>query len=231
MLGPAFRGHALSLLPLRRVPRVIFIGSGANNKVKHDHAGSGAVSKRGMSFREANIRSKRSTKPETVRKRSRCCTRGSKVEASAAEALRRENMELDELKEKWAERDRKLDASLCLNRRLLRDSYPRRAKFALLEVSGNVGCRIDLYASALAALNVQIGLALADFHRSDERVPGSGCALRNQLDLMERRLRAAGVGDRDLGGQAVWISDEPAISEGPCRIQPKRGIRLSEYAG
>jgi hypothetical protein len=40
-------------------------------------------------------------------------------------------MELDELKAKWAEHDRKLDESLRLNRRLLRDSYTRRAKFAL----------------------------------------------------------------------------------------------------
>jgi hypothetical protein len=40
-------------------------------------------------------------------------------------------MELDELKEKWAEHDRKLDESLRLNRQLLRDSYTRRAKFAL----------------------------------------------------------------------------------------------------
>lgn len=40
-------------------------------------------------------------------------------------------MELDELKEKWAEHDRKLDQSLRLNRRLLRETYTRRAKFAL----------------------------------------------------------------------------------------------------
>jgi hypothetical protein len=40
-------------------------------------------------------------------------------------------MELDELKEKWAEHDRKLDESIRLNRRLLRDSYTRRARFAL----------------------------------------------------------------------------------------------------
>jgi hypothetical protein len=40
-------------------------------------------------------------------------------------------MELDELKEKWAEHDRKLDESLRLNRLLLWDTYTRRAKFAL----------------------------------------------------------------------------------------------------
>ncbi len=40
-------------------------------------------------------------------------------------------MELDELKERWAEHDRKLDESIRLNRRLLRDMYTRRARFAL----------------------------------------------------------------------------------------------------
>ena len=40
-------------------------------------------------------------------------------------------MELDELKEKWAEHDRKLDQSLRLNRQLLREMYTRRARFAL----------------------------------------------------------------------------------------------------
>ena len=40
-------------------------------------------------------------------------------------------MELDELKEKWAEHDRKLDLSIRLNRQLMRDTYSRRAKSAL----------------------------------------------------------------------------------------------------
>jgi hypothetical protein len=41
------------------------------------------------------------------------------------------NMELDELKQKWAEHDRKLDQSIRLNRQLLRETYTRRARFAL----------------------------------------------------------------------------------------------------
>jgi hypothetical protein len=40
-------------------------------------------------------------------------------------------MEPDEWKEKWAEYDRKLDASLRLNRRLMRESYTARARWAL----------------------------------------------------------------------------------------------------
>lgn len=41
------------------------------------------------------------------------------------------NMELDELKQKWTEHDRKLDQSIRLNRQLLREIYTRRARFAL----------------------------------------------------------------------------------------------------
>jgi hypothetical protein len=40
-------------------------------------------------------------------------------------------MELDELKAKWAEHDRKLDQSIRLNLQLLRETYTRRAKSAL----------------------------------------------------------------------------------------------------
>jgi MFS family permease len=51
-------------------------------------------------------------------------------------------MELDELKEKWAEHDRKLDLSIRLNRELMRDTYARRARFALwrLAVMLAAGC-------------------------------------------------------------------------------------------
>lgn len=44
-------------------------------------------------------------------------------------------MELDELKEKWAEHDRKLDESIRLNRQLLWDMYTRRARWALWRLS------------------------------------------------------------------------------------------------
>src|SRR5580698_8412576 len=46
------------------------------------------------------------------------------------------SMELDELKEKWEEYDRKLEVNLRLNRRLLRDSYTARARFALWRLAG-----------------------------------------------------------------------------------------------
>jgi len=40
-------------------------------------------------------------------------------------------MELDELRERWAEHDRKLDLSIRLNQQLMRETYTRRAKWAL----------------------------------------------------------------------------------------------------
>jgi hypothetical protein len=40
-------------------------------------------------------------------------------------------MELDELRQKWLEHDRKLDTSIRLNRQLLREAYTRKARFAL----------------------------------------------------------------------------------------------------
>jgi MFS family permease len=44
-------------------------------------------------------------------------------------------MELDELKQKWAEHDRKLETNIRLNRQLLREIYTRRARFALLRMA------------------------------------------------------------------------------------------------
>jgi hypothetical protein len=100
-------------------------------------------------------------------------------------------MELDEVKERWAEHDRKLDLSIRLNRQLMRETYTRRAKSALWRLSAMLAVGsitmlpviiflgaftaknwavprftipaivLDIAAIAtLAALNVQIGMAL-----------------------------------------------------------------------
>jgi hypothetical protein len=100
-------------------------------------------------------------------------------------------MELDELRERWAEHDRKLDLSIRLNRQLMRETYTRRAKFALWRLAAMLAVGsitmlpiiiflgaftaknwamprftipailLDIAAIAtLAALNVQIGMAL-----------------------------------------------------------------------
>jgi hypothetical protein len=61
-------------------------------------------------------------------------------------------MELDELKSKWAEHDRKLDESIRLNRQLLRDMYTRRARFALWRLAAM------LAAGALCMLAIIVSL-------------------------------------------------------------------------
>jgi hypothetical protein len=61
-------------------------------------------------------------------------------------------MELDELKQKWAEHDRKLDDSIRLNRQLLRDMYTRRARFALWRLAAM------LAAGALCMLAIIVSL-------------------------------------------------------------------------
>jgi hypothetical protein len=61
-------------------------------------------------------------------------------------------MELDELKEKWVEHDRKLDQSIRLNLQLLRETYTRRAKFALWRLA------VMLAAGALFVLAVIVAL-------------------------------------------------------------------------
>jgi hypothetical protein len=61
-------------------------------------------------------------------------------------------MELDELKEKWAEHDRKLDLSIRLNRQLMRETYTRRAKFALWRLAAM------LAAGALFMLTIIVSL-------------------------------------------------------------------------
>ena len=45
-------------------------------------------------------------------------------------------MELDELRTKWAEHDRKLNVSIRLSQQLLRETYGRRARFALWRLAG-----------------------------------------------------------------------------------------------
>lgn len=61
-------------------------------------------------------------------------------------------MELDELKERWAEQDRKLDRSIRLNLQLLRETCARRARFALWRLAAM------LAAGALFMLAVIVSL-------------------------------------------------------------------------
>jgi hypothetical protein len=62
-------------------------------------------------------------------------------------------MELDELRAKWAEHDRKLETSIRLNRQLLRDNYTGRARFALRRLAALLG----LGSISLLAVIVSLG--------------------------------------------------------------------------
>jgi hypothetical protein len=70
------------------------------------------------------------------------------------------NMELDELKEKWAEHDRKLDESLRLNRQLLRELYTRRARFALWRLAA----MLAVGAVFMLIVVVWLGHFIATYH-------------------------------------------------------------------
>ena len=65
-------------------------------------------------------------------------------------------MEIDELKAKWAEQDRKLDESIRLSRRLLRDTYTRRARFALWRLAGMLALGSLLQLAVIVALGAFI---------------------------------------------------------------------------
>src|SRR5437868_279285 len=68
-------------------------------------------------------------------------------------------MELDELREKWLEHDRKLEISIRLNRQLLRDAYTRKARFALWRL----GAMLAAGSAILVAIIVSLG---AFIHRN-----------------------------------------------------------------
>ena len=66
-------------------------------------------------------------------------------------------MELDELRAKWTEHDRKLDQSIRLNLQLLRETYTRRARFALWRLAAMLG----LGAVLMLAVTLSLGRFIA----------------------------------------------------------------------
>jgi hypothetical protein len=65
-------------------------------------------------------------------------------------------MELDELRAKWAEHDRKLETSIKLNRQLLRENYTGRARTALRRLAALLGLRSIPLLAVIAFLGVFI---------------------------------------------------------------------------
>ena len=66
-------------------------------------------------------------------------------------------MDLDVLKEKWADNDRKLEASLRLNRQLLREIYTSRARRALWRLGVMLAVGSILLLGVILSLGVFIG--------------------------------------------------------------------------
>ena len=70
-------------------------------------------------------------------------------------------MELDELKQQWAEHDQKLETSLRLNRQLLKVVYMRRARFALVRLAAILGLGSIMMLAAIVWLGAFISQNLA----------------------------------------------------------------------
>lgn len=64
-----------------------------------------------------------------------------------------QSMELDDLRQKWIEHDRKLETSIRLNRQLLREVYTRKARFALWRL----GAMLAAGSAILLAVIVWLG--------------------------------------------------------------------------
>jgi hypothetical protein len=70
-----------------------------------------------------------------------------------------ENLDWDVLKEKWADNDRKLEASLHLNRQLLRETYTVRARNALWRL----GAMLAVGSITLVAVIVSLGAFMGKY--------------------------------------------------------------------
>jgi MFS family permease len=123
-------------------------------------------------------------------------------------------MELDELKEKWAEHDRKLDQSLRLNRQLLREMYTRRAKFAL----GRLAAMLAAGSLFMLIVIVLLGRFIA-LHWSTPRVSLPAIV----LDLAAIAVLAALVAQIGL---AMTIDYNQPVAEIQKRLETLRKFRI-----
>lgn len=123
-------------------------------------------------------------------------------------------MELDELKEKWEEHDRKLDLSLRLNQRLLRDSHSARARFALWRLAG----MLALGSIAILAVIVRLGRFIA-VNWSAPRFVVPAMA----LDMMAIAALAAFIAQMGL---ALTMDYSQPIAQIQKRLETLRKLRI-----
>ncbi|HTC91270.1 MAG TPA: hypothetical protein VK686_23360 [Bryobacteraceae bacterium] len=123
-------------------------------------------------------------------------------------------MELDELKEKWVEHDRKLDQSIRLNRHLLREMYTRRAKFAL----GRLAAMLAAGALFMLIVIVSLGRFIA-LHWSTPHVSVPAMI----LDLAAIAALAALIAQIGL---AMTIDYNQPVAEIQKRLEILRKFRI-----
>jgi hypothetical protein len=128
-------------------------------------------------------------------------------------------MELDELKEKWTEHDRKLDQSLRLNRQLLRNTYTRRARFALWRLAA----MLALGSIFLLAVIVSLGYFISQAWPSP-RFAWPAVA----LDLMAIALLALLIGQVGLSLTIDYNQPVAAIQK---RLEMLRKVRVRYIQG
>jgi hypothetical protein len=128
-------------------------------------------------------------------------------------------MELDEFRAKWAEHDRKLETSIRLNRRLLREIYTRRARFALRRLAVLQG----LGSVFLLAVAVSLGAFIAKNFRMPRSVLPAVL-----LDVLAIATLAAQIVQIALALQIDYDQPVAAIQK---RIEMLKRVRLRYIQG
>jgi hypothetical protein len=71
--------------------------------------------------------------------------------------MQENNLEMDVLKEKWADNDRRLEASLRLNRQMLREMYSTRARHALWRLGAMLAAGSCFWLAVIISLGAFMG--------------------------------------------------------------------------
>jgi hypothetical protein len=128
-------------------------------------------------------------------------------------------MELDELREKWAEHDRKLDTAIRLNRRLLRENYTGRARFALRRLA----VLLALGSLGLLAVIVSLG-AFIHNNLGNPQLAWSGVF----LDVLA--IAALGAVNFQIG-LALGIDYDQPVAVIQKRLEKLRKVRIRYVQG
>jgi hypothetical protein len=128
-------------------------------------------------------------------------------------------MELDELKAKWVEHDRKLETSIRLNRQLLRDNYTGRARTALRRLAA----LLSVGSISLLAVIVFLGA----FIHSNLGIP----ELVWSAVLLDVLAVAALIGVNFQIGLALNIDYDQPVAAIQKRIETLKRVRIRYVQG